>query len=121
MTKLLRSLIRPLPDNSGGSHVAVVFKGGTSLSKVYRLVDRFSEDVDILLVCESVGTGQRDRVLKYGADAALDCLAHWPRPGSCSRRGGSSLAWCSSTSRPPCRPPCSHLPGAFPRTPVACS
>jgi predicted nucleotidyltransferase component of viral defense system len=65
VTELLRSLSRPLPDNSGGQDVAVVFKGGTSLSKVYRLVDRFSEDVDILLVCESVGMGQRDRVLKY--------------------------------------------------------
>jgi len=77
VTELLRSLSRPLPDNSGGQDVAVVFKGGTSLSKVYRLVDRFSEDVDILLVCESVGTGQRDRVLKYlcarvGADLDLD-------------------------------------------------
>jgi hypothetical protein len=26
-------------------------------AKVYRLVDRFSEDVDVLLVCEGVGTG----------------------------------------------------------------
>jgi hypothetical protein len=40
-TELLRSLIRPLPDNSGGPNVILVFKGGTSL-KVYRLVDRFS-------------------------------------------------------------------------------
>jgi hypothetical protein len=77
VTELLRSLGQPLPDNSGGPNVTAVFKGGTSLSKVYRLVDRFSEDVDILLVCEGVGTGQRDRVLKYlcervGADLDLD-------------------------------------------------
>jgi hypothetical protein len=77
VTELLRSLIRPLPDNSGGQDVTVVFKGGTSLSKVYRLVDRFSEDVDVLLVYDGVGTGQRDRVLKYlceriGADLDLD-------------------------------------------------
>lgn len=26
-----------------------VFKGGTSLSKVYRLIERFSEDVDLIL------------------------------------------------------------------------
>lgn len=25
----------------------VVFKGGTSLSKVYRVIDRFSEDIDL--------------------------------------------------------------------------
>jgi predicted nucleotidyltransferase component of viral defense system len=27
----------------------MVFKGGTSLSKVYGLVDRFSEDIDLVL------------------------------------------------------------------------
>ena len=27
----------------------MAFKGGTSLSKVYRVIDRFSEDVDITL------------------------------------------------------------------------
>ena len=29
---------------------SVVFKGGTSLSKAYRLIDRFSEDVDLALI-----------------------------------------------------------------------
>jgi len=29
-----------------------LFKGGTSLSKAYRLVDRFSEDIDLLLLSE---------------------------------------------------------------------
>jgi predicted nucleotidyltransferase component of viral defense system len=28
----------------------LVFKGGTSLSKAYRLVNRFSEDIDIAVV-----------------------------------------------------------------------
>lgn len=28
----------------------VVFKGGTSLSKAYNLVDRFSEDIDIAVI-----------------------------------------------------------------------
>jgi predicted nucleotidyltransferase component of viral defense system len=27
----------------------MVFKGGTSLSKVYGLIDRFSEDIDLIL------------------------------------------------------------------------
>jgi hypothetical protein len=77
VTELLRSLSRPLSENGDGQDVTVVFKGGTSLSKVYQLVDRFSEDVDVLLVYEGVGSGQRDRVLKYlcervGADLDLD-------------------------------------------------
>ena len=33
----------------------LVFKGGTSLSKVYGVIDRFSEDIDLCLVPEFVG------------------------------------------------------------------
>ena len=43
-----------LPDL--GSHL--VFKGGTSLSKVYGLIDRFSEDVDISFHREFLGFGE---------------------------------------------------------------
>lgn len=32
----------------------VVFKGGTSLSKGYRLIDRFSEDIDLAMINENV-------------------------------------------------------------------
>jgi hypothetical protein len=35
----------------------VVFKGGTSLSKVYKLIDRFSEDIDLAIIKEE---GQSD-------------------------------------------------------------
>ena len=31
------------------THVKMAFKGGTSLSKVYQVIDRFSEDVDVTL------------------------------------------------------------------------
>ncbi|MGH9091316.1 MAG: nucleotidyl transferase AbiEii/AbiGii toxin family protein [Acidimicrobiales bacterium] len=65
VTELLRSLARPLaPDRADHRDVVVVFKGGTSLSKVFRLVERFSEDVDILVAAEGMGRGRRDRVLK---------------------------------------------------------
>src|ERR1700733_12162372 len=37
------------------------FKGGTSLSKVFRLIDRFSEDIDISMDRAALGfTGERD-------------------------------------------------------------
>lgn len=39
-----------------GDHL--VFKGGTSLSKVYRLIDRFSEDVDVSFHREFLGFGE---------------------------------------------------------------
>ncbi|MEX2382009.1 MAG: nucleotidyl transferase AbiEii/AbiGii toxin family protein [Opitutales bacterium] len=35
----------------------LVFKGGTSLSKVYRLIDRFSEDIDVSFHREFLGFG----------------------------------------------------------------
>jgi predicted nucleotidyltransferase component of viral defense system len=36
----------------------LVFKGGTSLSKVYQLIDRFSEDIDLVLNWELLGYGK---------------------------------------------------------------
>ena len=38
----------------------MVFKGGTSLSKVYGLVDRFSEDIDLVLDWRLLGYGTED-------------------------------------------------------------
>ena len=35
----------------------LTFKGGTSLSKVYRLIDRFSEDIDLSIEREFFGFG----------------------------------------------------------------
>lgn len=39
---------------------AIVFKGGTSLSKVYKLIERFSEDIDLALDWEILGYGTRE-------------------------------------------------------------
>jgi hypothetical protein len=39
----------------------LMFKGGTALSKVFRLIDRFSEDIDLAVDYEPLGfTGDRD-------------------------------------------------------------
>ena len=37
----------------------MVFKGGTSLSKVFGLIDRFSEDIDLILDWRLLGTAMR--------------------------------------------------------------
>jgi len=37
---------------------SLVFKGGTSLSKVLHLIERFSEDIDLVLDWEVIGYGQ---------------------------------------------------------------
>lgn len=39
-------------------HQAIVFKGGTSLSKVFGVVDRFSEDIDLSLAPDFLGIGE---------------------------------------------------------------
>jgi hypothetical protein len=81
VVELLRSLVRPLAVEATGKEPAsaeVLFKGGTSLSKAYGLIDRFSEDIDILVVCRGLGKQATDtRVLRplcerARADLGLD-------------------------------------------------
>jgi Nucleotidyl transferase AbiEii toxin, Type IV TA system len=61
ITEILRSIARPID----GYDASVVFKGGTSLSKGWRLLQRMSEDVDVLVVYgPSISRTGRDRVLK---------------------------------------------------------
>lgn len=66
-----------LKDGTSGT-VRTVFKGGTSLSRVYHLIDRFSEDIDLLALFpdESGGSSQnaRDQLLKSIAADALEHL-----------------------------------------------
>lgn len=77
VTELLRSVAAPIMGNDARPETLVaVFKGGTSLSKAYGLIQRFSEDVDILLAGPDLTGGARDRALKElgrraGADLGL--------------------------------------------------
>lgn len=72
VVELLRSIARPVDDG------LLIFKGGTSLSKAYGIIERFSEDVDVLLApAEGLGEARRDRLLKAvaaraGADLGLE-------------------------------------------------
>ena len=53
-----------MPDGSAAA-VSFLFKGGTSLSRVFGIVDRFSEDVDLLAVFpQGAATNARHKVLK---------------------------------------------------------
>ena len=61
------------PDGST-TEVLFIFKGGTSLSRVFRIIDRFSEDVDLLAVFPGgMTTAARHSILKR-VDA--DVTAH---------------------------------------------
>lgn len=61
-----------------------IFKGGTSLSKGYRLVERFSEDIDVLVLPGERGRGATDKLMKAMADSAATGVG-----GSASGVGGS--------------------------------
>ncbi len=50
---------------SESPHVGeVVFKGGTSLSKAYRLIDRFSEDIDLAVLVSDKGDAVCKKLIK---------------------------------------------------------
>jgi len=67
VTEVLRGVVA----SATKAQVVVVFKGGTSLSKAYRLIERFSEDVDVLVVLPDDATkGKRDGILKTLVDGA---------------------------------------------------
>lgn len=53
-----------------------VFKGGTSLSKAWRLIDRFSEDIDLAVFANDRGDSARKKLLKsIEATVAQDLTA----------------------------------------------
>lgn len=65
VTLVLRELARRVPN--------LLFKGGTSLSKCHKIIDRFSEDIDITLDSEHQSQGNR-RNLKYTIVDICNCL-----------------------------------------------
>jgi hypothetical protein len=46
----LTEALRGAVGHANSHDIRVVFKGGTSLSKVFRVIERFSEDVDLLVI-----------------------------------------------------------------------
>jgi hypothetical protein len=71
VTETLRVLAAEFPDD-------FVFKGGTSLSKAYGCVERFSEDVDILVLLHGRGRSALERLMKRMASTVAGQLAMTP-------------------------------------------
>lgn len=77
VTEVLRGVVAA----AAAADVEVVFKGGTSLSKAFGLIERFSEDVDVLVVLSAGhSSGARDRVLKAIVDGAAEAAGVAPVP-----------------------------------------
>lgn len=78
VTEVLRSVVTPrvVPAKDGTLHeVTPIFKGGTSLSKGWNLIERFSEDVDLLIPFpDGVSIKARDGLLKDVVATARDHL-----------------------------------------------
>jgi predicted nucleotidyltransferase component of viral defense system len=77
-TEVLRSAARP---REGVDQV--VFKGGTSLSKAHGIIQRFSEDIDLLVVTSLTGQPLKRllRMIANGASAHLDVEHEREREG----------------------------------------
>lgn len=60
---MLRVLVANFPGD-------FIFKGGTSLSKGYGIVERFSEDIDVLVLPGNRGRGASDKLMKAMGEAA---------------------------------------------------
>lgn len=57
VSEVLRVLVVSFPGD-------FIFKGGTSLSKGYGIVERFSEDIDVLVLARNRGRGAVDKLMK---------------------------------------------------------
>lgn len=62
----LKELVSVSPD--------IIFKGGTSLSKCYHLIDRFSEDIDLNIETETKPSESRRKHLKSSIVSVIDKL-----------------------------------------------
>lgn len=57
--------------NSEYKDVAI-FKGGTSLSKAYKIIDRFSEDIDLAVIINDLGSNQIKALIKKIEKSIID-------------------------------------------------
>lgn len=66
VTLFLKHVVNELPD--------IIFKGGTSLSKCYKLIDRFSEDIDLNINTIGNPTESQRKNLKKSIVGVIDFL-----------------------------------------------
>lgn len=88
VTEALRAVAAPFFDG-------VVFKGGTSLSKAWNIIQRFSEDIDLLIRSEGEGLdtgGERDRYMRSVAATVGEVDGLERAEGGRSERGISRTA-----------------------------
>ncbi len=64
-------------------HDKAIFKGGTSLSKAYKIIERFSEDIDLAVITNTLNSNQIKKLIINIEKTILDTnfteLAHHPQ------------------------------------------
>lgn len=66
----------------------VIFKGGTALSKCFKLIQRFSEDIDLVLIKDGTERGnQLKNILKEVSAAIVDELPEIEMPDVTNKKG----------------------------------
>ena len=79
ITKILQQLSKtPQADNT-------VWKGGTSLSKGYRLIDRFSSDIDVAVLAEGMNGNQIKTLISKVSKGMTAGIAETEMPGETSK------------------------------------
>lgn len=104
----LTEALRGVAATADKLEVPIYFKGGTSLSKVFGLIQRFSEDVDILAVLRADDSaGARHKVLRALCAGAASTTGLDEKPvGDKSSKGEKraiALAYPTKQSRVPLR------------------
>lgn len=64
VTMFLKELVKKQPN--------IIFKGGTSLSKCHKLIKRFSEDIDLTLLCDKRPTEGQRKQLKQNINSVIN-------------------------------------------------
>jgi predicted nucleotidyltransferase component of viral defense system len=80
----------------------VVFKGGTSLSKAYDCIERFSEDIDLALIDPPLGDAKRKTLMKKIEEIiteGLTCLPDHPQTEKRSRNRRTFYAYPLTQNR----------------------
>ena len=79
VTLVLKEIANRYPD--------IVFKGGTSLSKCYKIIDRFSEDIDLNIMGDTKpGESKRRNLKAHIVDAIEYCKLTLTEPESIRSR-----------------------------------
>ena len=79
ITKILQQLSRTPQANN------IVWKGGTSLSKGYRLIDRFSSDIDVAVLAEGMNGNQIKTLISKVSKGMTKGIPETDMPGNTSK------------------------------------